>query len=83
MITTMRREDIQVGLAQAERRGVHVIAREGIADMLQMIQFPQDADLIYKRAEEAVKSAQAQFDQSNIIPLDQPSFPLMEQLYFS
>ena len=78
MITTMRGEDIQVGLEQAERRGVHVIAREGIADMLQMTQFPQDADLIYKWAEEAVKSAQAQFDLSNIIPIDQPNLPLME-----
>ena len=78
MITTMRGEDIQVGLEQAERRGIHVIAREGIADMLQMTQFPQDADLIYKRAEEAVKSAQAQFDLSSIIPMDQPNLPLME-----
>jgi hypothetical protein len=77
MITTMRDEGIQVGLGQAQQRGVHVIAREGIEEMLRMTQFPQDADLIFKRAEEAVESAQAQLALMNTLPLDQPSFPLM------
>jgi len=62
IITAKTVEEIRPDLEQAERLGIHVIARDGIERLIERTLLPQNAELLYEEAERSVVEAKAKYE---------------------
>jgi hypothetical protein len=62
IVTAKTVSEIKPDIEQAEKLGVYVIDRDGIERLLQQTMFPQDANQLYERAEQAVAQAIAKYE---------------------